>query len=240
MGKNPLATKISNAGFKTFMRRDCARRAMICKNPSFSNELGLYDEVMRNSALDDAAHKVTVGDLIPALEIEMREFEARRYSWFVLNGTLANELKRIGLTQLDFIGLACCPVDIERLKKLGKSKLLQLSARILGTLSSVALRRIANEKEKLDSEITIADLLATRTDSDDSQLFVRTEQSVLLTREKLLALGFKFREGIFLRCGTRSQFIADLMASEKIGRKMAERITALAERQRWVKHPIND
>jgi len=247
MSNRLLLNKIGKVGLKTSTRRDWVKVVMSSRESNFFIEMSGLDDKVAERRLDELSMELTLGDFVEALNIFCQDYESRNTCRrpFRLLKREKFELKRIGLTQLDFVGLANCPVSVDTLKKLSKKRLRQLPARILGTLSNHALLSLTLDLKKPQSQITIGDLDSLPRPKDwdykrDKFPHRYGQRSILKTRAKISKLGFTIQDCLFLRFGTREEAILDLMASENLGRKMAGEIIEIAERQGWLKYPISD
>ena len=93
-------------------------------------------------------------------------------------------------------------------------------------------------KTRLDSQLTIGELLGTDMDThcwwEEDRYWRRFAVSLKATRELLFALGFRYEDGPFLQGRTRRRLIEDLMKNDKLGRRAASRVAEIAERRGWV------
>ena len=175
--------------------------------------------------------------MIDALEAKARPTPAAMRS-YAMGRSFSQKLVELGMTQLDWIALPNSTVTTTMLKRLGKEKLRSLSVLVLDTLSSTALERLRWHTKKDVRETTIQDLLDFNPLEDRRHMdrsFVRSfAQSFLNTRNRLLELGFRYEDGLFLQVGTKRQLAEDLMKTESLSKQMAYKFVEIAAKRRMV------
>ena len=140
------------------------------------------------------------------------------------------------LTALDVPCLPHTPATRKKmLKSLSKEDLLAADVRKLGTLSSAAIengyRRYGNPYEI----VTVREVLESKPWSGENNYYFKgVRSSLLLTRQYLRELGFKYEDGPFMQDGTRRQFIEKLMTADSLGKRHAVKVAGLAMKYRWI------
>ena len=143
-----------------------------------------------------------------------------------------------GFSTLDYAKLPASSVTIKQFRAFGKTRVRLLDVRALNTLTNAAIRLYEELLGiDMDKPLTIGDLLELNIGSENSWKTYRLKgfrRSIAKTREKLVAIGFRYEDGAFMQQGTRREFVEKLMIEGTISRKAAQRVAELAARKGWV------
>lgn len=234
------AMKIAYVGLSSTTRNNWVQKMMITMHPemypSFQNA---YGQEWRKLCAE-WAQKLTVGELIDFLDNQFQRHKDRMYFVSELDRSekqFVDKLIQLGMTQLDWVVLPSSTVTIKMLKQLGKKKIGECSILVLGTLSSSALRSIKSAEERLDKKLldfTIDDFLATPATAWRGEYGREFKDSVAKTRQKLIQIGFRYEDGIFLQEGTKRRLVEDLMEKEGLSCQAAKKVAEIAQKRCWV------
>lgn len=146
-----------------------------------------------------------------------------------------DKIMELGLTKIDWIALPVMNkiAFTKLLRALGKNELKKCSILLIKTPSGKMLEYLECMVKKESAEaITIGELLNVH---PNGWSFVNFGWCVSQMRQKLLELGFKYEDGIFLQEGTRRNFVQKIMEEEKLDQKQAEIIADIAHKRGWIK-----
>ncbi|HLM84320.1 MAG TPA: hypothetical protein VK254_03885 [Candidatus Bathyarchaeia archaeon] len=232
-----LGTSIAELAEKnnwpTQMRRDMVRVSY----PRSEYESETFRE--ENRRVDELAKKTCLKDVLSSLERIYSKYRVPS-EFHTSFRTCRKRFVELGLTRLDAIFLPQETVTPEMIKAIPKEKLLQMDARILGTISSTLLgyyRYKDTDYKDLDLEDellpfpTVAELIS----KEPHWSF--HEEVLTATLRLLWDMGFTYDDGLFFQAGTRQKFIEDLMKEECLVEKAAYLVTRIAEKRGWIKFP---
>lgn len=177
-------------------------------------------------AITKWALRLTVIDVINKYNCPLQR--SRCNLWLI---EFQDKLIELGLTKLDWLALPNITL-VGKLRSENKGDFKKRSILILDTVSGQMLNFLENHLDKKPKEITIEELLAESTKKWET--FHDFGRSLFNTRRKLIEIGLKYEDGVFLQEGTRRQFVERLMEEEDLGKKQAERIADIARKQGWI------
>lgn len=196
-----------------------------------------------NRRVDELAKKTCLRDVIRSLEAVYAKYRvpSEFHSSF---RSCRKKIVELGLTRLDAIFLPQDTVTTDMIKAVPKEKLLQMDARILGTLSSALLshyRYESNNREDtryFEGELlpfpTVAELIS------KVPHWSFHEEVLTATLRLLKSMGFTYDDGPFFQEGTRKKFIEDLMKEEGYSGEICAIVASIAEKHGWVSFPAEN
>lgn len=229
-----LATKITDLGFATATKNKLIRLFVGAVAPSSDDSIARDIWFSEN---EKRLEELTVKEIMEVVNSVSSSFNCE---YLPLRGIRApseivhfiKKLAKLGFTRLDWIYLPQETLTEAVTKKMKLSDWKKQSVILLGTLSAVGLREIAeiqNEYKEPYHLITIGDLLNTPCGKRQ-----RDNTSIRNTRAKLLALGFKYKDGPFLQDSTKRQLIEKVQKENNLKPSQAKLIVRIAAERGWI------
>ena len=150
----------------------------------------------------------------------------RHYYFQIKHQSVLTMFESIGITRIDSIIMPQKTVTLKILKTISKENILGMDARILGTMSATALLNYGLKRPIKKAHFpTVGELLKAGHCWKNKKIISNT---IFLLRE----LGFSEEDGPFMK-DDDEVFIDKLMREEKIDKKTAQLIVAIAKKRGW-------
>lgn len=226
-----MARTIASLGYSVTTRNSVVIQIKKYKYPKDKFKLGdkKYYELC-----EQLAKQFTVKDLISAYDASPCYYRGGYMHPFPqISERISCRLVKLGLTHLDWKALPINTVTTQMLRRLGKKELLGRSILLLGTLSFIALRELVKYFNKDLLDITIRDLTGTSEETWDWS--GNLKRSIAKTRQKLLEIGFRYEDGIFLQEGTKRQLVEDLAAETNLSHNVVTKVVDVSQKRHLLK-----